>query len=113
MIKKLSILFLIVFIFSVIGTAVFPSAVMVLCNAKSMCGITIHQIDKALGFFVGVFTYLVLLIVFSFIISVIPYSLKFVDLYFKRRLLRSPNNIFLDYIKKALSRGIIEPQLYY
>jgi len=112
--KIIASIFFVLFALSIVGTAVFPSSVMALCNGNAMCEMIIHQIDKALALFNGVFSasfYLLLILInLSSVLFLLSVN-KPVHL-LKSEFSDCPNSIYLDYLKKLFSQGILEPQLY-
>lgn len=103
-------IFFVLFILSIIGIAFFPSSVMILCSVKNICHLSSHQIDKAMSLFNAVFSTLILIIVSLVLVFVIP-SINLSNIRLTR-LFRTPHDTLFDYLKRALSQGIIEPQLY-
>jgi hypothetical protein len=113
--KTLSELILTLFISSVAGIIIFPSFAMVACSTQTaMCHNIMHQIDKALDFFIGIFLtgiyFLALLIVFLIIYLFLKDNK--INLYLKRKVI-SFSNIYFDYLKILFSRGIIKGEIYY
>jgi hypothetical protein len=111
--KIIPIVFLILFAISVIGIAFFPSLAMVVCGVKTdMCHLTLHQIEGAVNFFVGIFSVLIYFLVILLLVeSVALFEDKTISLYLKNKII-SLNNIFFDYLKILFSRGILKPKLY-
>lgn len=112
--KFVVISFLLFFILSILGVIIFPHSVMVLCNENSMCEMVIHQIDKALNLFRGIFPISFYFILILVNISLVIFLIFLIDKskYIRNKFFDCPNSVFLDYLKKLLSRGILEPQLY-
>lgn len=115
--KIIPIIFLIMFVFSFIGIAVFPSVAMVVCGEKTnMCQKAFYQLEKAAGFFIGIFSiniyFSIILVLFFFINVSLFLENNNIRFYLKRKII-SFNNVFFDYLKILFSRGVLKSKLYY
>ena len=101
---KISVLLL--FVFSVIGLAIVPSSIMILCSETNVCdslGMITHHLSKLAGFSLGIFLSLIVLssLVVLFLVKDI---VEKTNLYIR---FDSPNDLLFDPLKRAFSDGII------